>query len=96
MTSDMLRKLVNRTQLTYILLEVRKQSADPWYVMAWLVACNQSSICLSSIHIVNMPSCFTSMVFVTGIRIMLSPNIEDDFQLAEPHLVECLYARFSQ
>ena len=79
-----------------ILLESIEQSAYAGYVMAWHVTCIQSSICLSCRHIVNMPTCSTSMVFVTGIRIMLSPNIEDDFQLAEPHLVECLYARFSQ
>ena len=96
MTSEMVRNLVNRAELTYILLEVSEQSADPEYVMAWLVTCIQSSIFLSCKHIVNMPTCFTSMVFVTGIRIMLSPNIEDDFQLAEPHLAECLYASFSQ
>ena len=36
MTSEMVQNLVNRAQLTYILLEVSEQSADPGYVMAWL------------------------------------------------------------
>ena len=44
MTSEMVRNLVNRAQLTYILLEVREQSADPGYVMAWLVTFIQSSV----------------------------------------------------
>ena len=44
MTSEMVRNLVNRAQLTYIMLEVREQSADHGYVMAWLVTCIQSSI----------------------------------------------------
>ena len=51
MTSEMVRNLVNRIQLTYILLEVSEHSADAGYVMAWLVTYIQSSICRHALHL---------------------------------------------
>ena len=45
MTSEMVRNLVNRAQLTYILLEVSEQSAEAAYVMVRNgLACNLYSV----------------------------------------------------